>query len=60
MLKLGKDLRKVSQLLEFHVTPLKDIQSLLDGEMTLILLLPVSSASNHIALLENLIHQPIH
>jgi len=60
MLKLGKDSSKVSQQLEFHVTPLKDIQSLLDGETMLTLLLQVFSASNHIASLVNLIHQPIH
>jgi len=60
MLKLGKDSSKVSQQLEFHVTPLKDIQSLLDGETMWTLLLQVFSASNHIASLVNLIHQPIH
>jgi hypothetical protein len=49
MLKLGKDSSKVSQQLEYHVTPLKDIQSLLDGETMWTLLLQVFSASNHIA-----------
>jgi hypothetical protein len=60
MLMLGKDLSKVSLLLESHAIPLKDIQSLPDGEMMLILLLQVFSASNHIALLVNLIHQLTH
>jgi hypothetical protein len=47
MLKHGKALNKVSQLQEFHVLPLKDIQLLLDGEMMLTLLLQVFSVSNH-------------
>tara|TARA_B110000285_G_C15127019_1_gene620911 strand:- start:2527 stop:2766 length:240 start_codon:yes stop_codon:yes gene_type:complete len=59
MLMLGKVSKKVSPLLEFHATQLKDIQSLPDGEMMLISLLLVFSASNHIASLVNLTHQPI-
>jgi hypothetical protein len=58
MLMHGKDLRKVSLLLESLALPLKDIQLSLDGEMMLILLLQVFSASSHIASQVNLIHQP--
>lgn len=60
MLMLGKDLNKVSQPLESLAILLKDIQLLLDGEMMLILLLQVSSVSNHIVLQESLIHQLTH
>ena len=60
MLMLGKVSKKVSPLLEFLATQLKDIQLLLDGEMMLISSLLVFSASNHIASLVNLIHQPTH
>jgi len=47
MQKHGKALNKVSQLQEFHVLPLKDIQSLLDGETMLTSLLLVFSVSSH-------------
>jgi len=59
MLKLGKDLNKVSQLLKFHVPQLKDTQLLLVGEIMWISVLQVFSASSHIASQVNLNHQPI-
>ena len=53
----GKVSKKVSQMLEFLALLLKDTQLLQDGEMMLISLPQEFSASNHIASLENLIHQ---
>jgi hypothetical protein len=45
----GKALKEALPLLEYHVLVLRDIQLLLDGEQMSIMLLLVSTASNHIA-----------
>jgi len=60
LLTHGRDSRKVSLMLEFHALLSRDIQSLPDGEMTLISSLQESSVSNHTVSQESLIHQLTH
>jgi hypothetical protein len=58
--KLGKGMSKALLLQGFHASQSKDILLLQGGEMMLNSLLLVYIVFNHIVLLENLNHLPIH